>query len=98
VLSSFAYVSIQTKKVKNQVTEKLQSKGYKDKDILKFDVEHSFFKALVYHKGWSINIEYSDEPGVLYFYSIENNEIIGIGVSGKIPDKNKVKHADELIK
>lgn len=98
VLSSFVYVSIGTNKIENQMRETLKTKGHSDEDILKVNVTHSFLNILLSYNEWSIMIEYVDEPEVLYFYSIKNSEIVGAGVSGNIPDKNKLKHADDLVK
>lgn len=98
VLSSFVYVSIGTNKIDNQMREKLETKGYLDQDILKIKVNHSFLNILLSYNEWNIMVEYVDEPEVLYSYTVKDGEIVFAGVSGNIPDKNKLKHKDDFGK
>lgn len=98
VLSSFAYVSIGTNRINNQMREKLEANGYLDDDILKIKVTHSFLSVLLSYNEWNIMVEYVDEPEVLYSYTIKDGEIVFGGVSGNITDKNKLKHVDDFGK
>lgn len=46
VISSFAYVSLKTKKLEKQMVSYIEEKGYSREDLTKLDVSHSLFGAI----------------------------------------------------
>lgn len=94
VISSFAYVSLKTKKLEKQMVSYIDEKGYSTEELTKLDVSHSLFGAIKLEGGWSINVVYKDEPGVDYYYTIENGKVTMSGFSGDIKDKSALKHLD----
>jgi len=84
----------------NTIEQKMQiylaSKGYNHNDIANIEVKHSFLNILLSYNQWTILVEYSDEPDVLYHYTIKNNQIVPSGISGGSieMEKEDLKHRD----
>ena len=45
-ISSFAYISLKTKKLEKQMVSYIEEKGYSREDLTKLDVSHSLFGAI----------------------------------------------------
>lgn len=93
-ISSFAYVSLKTKKLEKQRVSYIEEKVYSRENHTKLDVNHSLFGAIKLESGWKISIVYKDEPAVDYSYTIEKGKVTMSGFSRDIKDKSTLKHLD----
>ena len=80
--------------VKNKVLDYLHEYGYSESDISEIQVKRSYMNLLWSYNEWDIQVEYHDQPGVIYHYAVKNGGVVHSGVSGAELDKSELKHFD----
>lgn len=93
ILACFIYVFAGTKRAERLMREYLADQGYAAAEIQSVDVKHSFLNIALSYNEWSIRVQYVDEPGALYYYTVKDGQIKAAGVSGNV-DKEDLKHID----
>ena len=71
----------------------LHAQGYTDADIANIQVTHSFIAKLASLRHWLVAVEFTDEPGTVYYYSYEKGAVTQFGAGGTA-FKESLKHAE----
>lgn len=64
-----------------------EDRGYKQNEINRVDVDHSFLSLLLSYQPWSIKVVFKDEPDAIYYYHYEDGVMSQGGLSGSTPDE-----------
>lgn len=88
----FFYVFKGTNEVENKMAIYLEERGCFDDDILRVDVAYSLMNKLFSRDEWCIAVEYIDEPGAEYYYTIKQDGTIGEGIYGNIPNRSNIEN------
>ncbi len=93
-VAGFLYVQTSRTGVEDNILTYLEDRGYTEGDISNIKIKHSYLNVLLSYNQWTILVTFTDEPNVLYHYTIKAGEIVQSGVSGGIDNKDDLKHLD----
>ncbi|MBQ9988969.1 MAG: hypothetical protein IJP30_04455 [Clostridia bacterium] len=92
-------VLVQQKFIKTYTYTELEHRGYTAQDIKEINILHSYLNRLLSYNEWRISVEFKAEPGIFFWFTYRNKQIVFQGVSSEpMLDKELVLTYSERFK